>query len=91
MVAFSGELDRWIARRSPDPDPLLQMRDNMSSLVWHTAELASQTRTLQEQLRRSLQTHTNRIASRIRPRPLAAANRTTGVMLPFRSSIRLPR
>jgi hypothetical protein len=88
VVAFSDELDRWISRTSPDPDPLLQMREKMSSLAWHTAELASQTRTLQEQLRQSIEAHKNRVASRIRPRTLAPASRPIGVMLPFRSGIR---
>jgi hypothetical protein len=88
VVAFSDELDGWISRRSPDPDPLLRMHGNIGSLVWHTAELASQTRTLQEQLRRSLEAHKNRVASRIRPRTPIAASLTAGVMLPFRSRIR---
>jgi hypothetical protein len=91
VVAFSDELDGWISRRSPSPEPLLQMQNNMSSLVWHTAELASQTRTLEEQLRRSLETHQTRIASRIRPRMLAPARHPTGVLLPFRSRTRSSR
>jgi len=82
VVSFSDELDVWIAGRFPDP--LFQVHKNMNRLVWRTAELASQTRALQEQLKRSLEAHENRSASRIRPRPLAPANRTLAVMLPFR-------
>ena len=86
VVAFSDELDAWISPGFPDPNPVHQLQANMNSLAWRTAELASQTRILQEQLRRSLETHKNRIALRIRTRTLAPANRTMGVMLPFRKS-----
>ena len=41
------------------------MHDNMSTLAWHTSELASQTKALQEQLRRSLEIHRNWNASRM--------------------------
>lgn len=93
VVAFSDELDRWITRTAPDAleangkeskEALVRVHDNMSTLAWHTSELASQTRALQEQLRRSLEIHRNRIASRMRPRPAAASSRSTGAMLPFR-------
>jgi hypothetical protein len=81
VVAFSDELDDWISPTTPEPDPLVEIYETMDSLVWHTAELASQTRTLQEQLTRSIEAHKKRIGSRVRP--LAPATRTTGVMLSF--------
>jgi hypothetical protein len=91
VVAFSDELDGWICRRLAGPEPLRQEDCNMSRLVWHTAELASQTRALQKQLRRSFETHKNRTALRIRPRTLMPASRTMGVVLPFRSKRRASR
>jgi hypothetical protein len=83
VIAFSDELDRWLARRVPATDPLAQMQGDINSLIWHAAELTSQTRTLREQLRRSLESHKNRTGSRIRQRTVAPATRTVGVMLPF--------
>jgi hypothetical protein len=75
VVAFSDELDGWICRRLAGPEPLRQEDCNMSRLVWHTAELASQTRALQKQLTRTLM----------------PASRTMGVVLPFRSKRRASR
>jgi hypothetical protein len=98
VVAFSDELDRWLSRTSPSPrgeDAALngteentespsRVDDHMSTVVWHTSELASQTRVLQEQMRRSLEIHRNRIASRTRARTASAPNRSIGSMLAFR-------
>jgi hypothetical protein len=99
VVAFSDELDRWLSRTSPDArevdaalngneennESLLRVHDNISTLVWHTSELASQTRVLQEQLRRSLEIHRNRIASRTRARTATAPSRSMGSMVAFRA------
>lgn len=92
VVAFSDELDRWISRTRPDKgtatgdesDTLLRVHNNMSTLAWHTSELASQTRVLQEQLRRSLEIHRNGIAPRMHSRPATAPSRSKAAMLPFR-------
>jgi hypothetical protein len=93
VVAFSDELDSWISRTTSDTrdanskankEALARVRDNVSALGRHTAELSSQTRALQEQLRRSLELHRNRNASRMQIRPVAAPSRTVGAMLPFR-------
>jgi hypothetical protein len=86
VVSFSDELDVWVSRRFPDP--VLQVHNNLNRLVWRTAELASQTRNLQEQLKRSLEAHKNRIASRIQPHPVGPSNRTTAVLLPFRKRLK---
>jgi hypothetical protein len=93
VVAFSDELDSWISRTTPDArdanskaskEALARVRDNVSALTRHTAELSSQTRALQEQLRRSLELHRNRNASRMQIRPAVATSRSVGAMLPFR-------
>jgi hypothetical protein len=93
VVAFTDELDRWITRNVLDTldangegrkESLARLHDNMNSLAWHTAELESQTRALQEQLRRSLAINSNRSASRMRIGRAAASGRSTGAMLPFR-------
>jgi hypothetical protein len=93
VVAFSDELDSWISRTTPDTrdanskankEALARVRDNVSALARHTSELSSQTRALQEQLRRSLELHRNRNASRMQIRPAAATSRGVGAMLPFR-------
>lgn len=89
VVAFSDELDSWISRTTPDPrgangktskEVLARVRENVSVLTRHTSELSSQTRALQEQLRRSLELHRDRSASRMHIRP----SRSVGAMLPFR-------
>jgi hypothetical protein len=98
VVAFSDELDSWISRTAPDArdadeaihrtkesnDALVPTHGNMNTVVWHTSELASQTRALQEQLRRSLEIHRNRIASRMRARAALPPFRSRGTMLAFR-------
>ncbi len=45
---------------------LLRMLDNMSTMTLDTAELSSQMRLLQEQLRQSLRIYHHRIASKTR-------------------------
>jgi hypothetical protein len=93
VVAFSDELDSWISRTTPDTrnandkmskEVLARVRENVSALARHTSELSSQTRALQEQLRRSLEFHRDRSASRMHIRSAAAASRSVGAMLPFR-------
>jgi hypothetical protein len=94
VVAFTDELDRWISRTASDKldatgegskEALLRVHDNMTILEWHTSELASQTKALQEQLRRSLEVHRIRIASRMGTRLAASSSRSIAAMLPFRS------
>ena len=98
VVAFSDELDTWIARPSDARiaddvaasvsgrnETLLRVNANVNALAWHTSELASQTRALQDQLRRSLESHRSRIASRMQTRPAANSSRAMGAMLPFRT------
>jgi hypothetical protein len=62
VVAFTDELDRWLSRTAPDTlnangegsdETLIQVHQNLSTLALHTSELASRTRALKEQLRRS--------------------------------------
>jgi hypothetical protein len=93
VVAFSDELDRWLSRTEADTPnaygegsdkALIRVHHNLSTLAWHTSELASQTTALQEQLRRSLDIQHNRIASRLRDRPVAVQSRNRGATLPFR-------
>jgi hypothetical protein len=88
VVAFSDELDSWISHKFPASDPLVQLNGQISSLVWLMAELASQTRMLQGQLRHALETRSRQIGARIRPRTHAPASRPMGVMLAFRSPSR---
>jgi hypothetical protein len=92
VVAFTDELDRWITRNGLDTlnangegrkESLARLHDNMNSLARHTAELESQTKALQQQLRRSLAIHRNHSASRTRIHA-AASGRSTGAMLQFR-------
>jgi predicted nucleic acid-binding Zn-ribbon protein len=85
IFAFSDELDSWMSRRFSASEPLAQLNNRISSLSWHMAELTSQTRALQSQLRHSIETRYRQIGSRIRPRAHAPAPRPMGVMLPFRS------
>jgi hypothetical protein len=75
VMAFSDELDRWISRASPDIGEedavlngsegndavLLQVLDNVSAMVLDTAELSSQVRLLQEQLRQPLELYRHAI------------------------------
>ena len=78
VMAFSDELDRWISRASPEMGEedgvpngnegndafLLQVLDNVSAMVFDTAELSSQVRLLQDQLRQSIKLYRHAIASR---------------------------
>jgi hypothetical protein len=100
VVAFTDELDRWISRAEPNTvavdgegseEALAQVRDNMITLAWHTSELVSQTRALREQLRRSLEIHRDRIASRMHSGLAAASSQSTGAMLHFRPRNNLGR
>jgi hypothetical protein len=93
VVAFTDELERWISRTASSKldassegskEALVRVHENMSTLAWHTSELASQTIALQEQLRRSLEIHRIRIASRMRTRLAVSSSRSSGAMLPFR-------
>ena len=78
VVAFTEELDQWICRAGPEtigelPDrsiqgreedqSLLRVLEDISTLVWDTAELASRMRLLQQELRQSLQLYHQRLAS----------------------------
>jgi hypothetical protein len=92
VVAFSDELDRWLSRTAPgtpsangegSEKALIRMHHNLSTLTRHTSELASQTMALRQQLRCSLDIQHNRIASRMRARPIAAPSRN-GATLAFR-------
>jgi hypothetical protein len=82
VVAFTDELDRWFTR-SGGKEPFARLHDNINSLARQTAELESQTKALQEKLRRSLANHRNRSASII-PIHDEPSGRSTGAMLPFR-------
>jgi hypothetical protein len=94
VVAFSDELDLWISRAMADTrtsqgtgndrDPLLRLHNNMITLAWHTSELASKTRVLQERIRRSLAIQRKRIAPAMHGREAAAPRRSKAAMLPFR-------
>ncbi len=64
-------------------ETLIRVHHNLSTLAWHTSELASQTRALQEQLKRSLEIQHNRIASRMHARPAAASSPNLVATLPF--------
>jgi hypothetical protein len=85
VVAFSDELDRWISRVSDgeNHEMLARVRNNVNRLAWHTSEVASQTRALQKQVRRSLEISRRRGTSSshtpVRPPP------ERGAMLSFRS------
>jgi hypothetical protein len=85
VVAFSDELDRWISRMSDGEshDLLARVKDNMDRLARHTAEVASQTRALRKQVRRSLEiprrSGTSSTHAPVRPPP------GRGAMLSFRS------
>ncbi len=93
VVAFTDELDRWLSRTAPDTlnengegsdEPLLRVHQNLSTLALHTAELASRTRALKEQLRRSLEIQHNRIASRMSANLATSSSRNLAGTLPFR-------
>jgi hypothetical protein len=93
VVAFTDELDRWLSRTAlstldangeESEAALMRVHHNLSTLAKHTSELASQTRALKEQLRRSLELQHSRIASRMCAAPAATSNRNFGVTLPFR-------
>lgn len=85
VVAFSDELDGWISRMSDgkNHEMLAQVKNNVNRLAWHTSEVASQTRALLKQVRRSLEVSRKRGTSSahnpVRPPP------GRGAMLTFRS------
>jgi hypothetical protein len=85
VVAFSDELDGWISRMSDgeNHEMLARVKNNVNRLAWHTSEVASQTRALQKQVRRSLEAArrqgTASAHAPVRPPP------RRGAMLPFRS------
>src|ERR1700677_2243406 len=92
VVAFTDELDRWLSRTAPNTldanregseETLIRLHHNLSSLAWHTSELASQTRALQEQLKRSLAIQHSRIAARMHARRTAASSTNLVATLPF--------
>jgi hypothetical protein len=99
VMAFSDELDRWISRASPDMGEengvpngnqgndafLLQVLDNVSAMVFDTAELSFQVRLLQDQLRQSLKLYRHAIASRTLVPAASAPCRGIGPVLTFRS------
>jgi hypothetical protein len=91
VMAFFDELAQWSSRRTERADPFELVQDSMASLAWHTAELASQTRALNEQLRQSVETHSTWTATRVHPRPLAPGSRRMGEVLPFRPNNPLRR
>ena len=98
-MAFSDELDHWISRASPDIGEedgvldgnqgndafLLQALDNVSAMVFDTAELSSQVRLLRDQLRQSLKLYRHAIASRTLAPRASEPGRGTGPVLTFRS------
>jgi hypothetical protein len=104
VMAFSDELDRWISRTSPDMGEedvvpngnegndayLLQVLDNVSAMVFDTAELSSQMRLLRDQLRQSLKLYRHAIASRTLAPGASAPGRGAGLVLTFRSPQRSP-
>jgi hypothetical protein len=74
VVAFTDELDRWLSRTAPDTretegelsgEALIRLHHNLGNLYRHSSLLASQTKALQKQLRRSLQIHDSGLASRM--------------------------
>lgn len=83
VVAFSDELDGWISRMSDgeNDEMLARVKNNVNRLAWHTSEVASQTRALLKQVRRSLEVSRKRGTSHtpVRPPP------ERGAMLTFRS------
>ncbi len=99
VVAFSDELDLWISRAAPEAGGhdtvltgneesdagLLQVLDNISTMAWGTAELSSQIRLLQEQLRQSLKIYHHRIASRTLAPTASVPSRGMQSVLTFRS------
>jgi hypothetical protein len=93
VVAFTDELDRWISRSAPatldahgeeSEETLIRVHHNLSTLAWHTSELASRSRALKEQLRRSLAIQHNRITSGTCVHPATPSNRSGGATLLFR-------
>jgi hypothetical protein len=93
VVAFTDELNGWLARTAPDTlnvyggasdETLIRVHQNLSTLALQTSELASRTRALKEQLRCSLDSQHNRIASRMCANPAASSGRNPGATLPFK-------
>ena len=93
VVAFTDELDRWLSRTAPDTlngidkggdETLVRVHQNLSKLASHTSELASRTKALKEQLKRSLEVQHERIASRVCVNPAAASSKNPAATLLFR-------
>jgi hypothetical protein len=98
VVAFSDELDRWIARVSPDAGEqsavlngnegrdagLLRLLDSMNTMLLDTAELSSRMRLLQEQLGQSLRICHQGIAARTLAPSASVSSRALGPVLTFR-------
>jgi hypothetical protein len=92
VVAFSDELDGWLSRTDDDKrvggaestDTLARVQENVSRLARQSAELASRTKALQEELKRSAEIYRTRIASRMRARSAAVPSHNMAEMLPFR-------
>ncbi len=89
VVAFSDELDRWLVRHADSAESganetLTRVHENMNSLATHTTRLASQMRALHDQLKRSLETHRDRMALRTRARTASPKGPARGSTLPFR-------
>jgi hypothetical protein len=99
VMAFSDELDRWISRAAPDIGEedgvqngnmgndafLLQVLDNVSDMVFDSAELSSQVRLLRDRLRQSLKLYRHAIASGTPAPDASAPGRGIGPVLTFRS------
>jgi hypothetical protein len=85
VVAFPDELDRWISRVSDgeNHEMLSRVKNNVNRLAWHTSEVASQTRALQKQVRRSLEISRRRGTSSTHAPDRPPPGR--GAMLSFRS------
>lgn len=85
VVAFSDELDGWISRMGAgeNHEMLARVKNNVNRLAWHTSEVASRTRALQKQIRRSLEIArrqgTTSVHAPVRPPP------ERGAMLSFHS------
>jgi hypothetical protein len=93
VVAFTDELERWLSRTAPDTlnrnnegsdETLIRVHQNLSKLASHTSELASRTKALKEQLKRSLEVQHERIASRVCANPAAASSKNPAATLLFR-------
>jgi hypothetical protein len=97
VVAFSDELEGWLSRASPDTRDeclavndkeennrnLLQVLDDLSTLVRQSRQLICRMQVLQERRRRSGKVHHHRIASRARVRTASTAGRGMASLLIF--------